>query len=415
MTNPPPLPSHILHNLILFGRVLRGLGLEVNPGRMMEVVAALAYVEVWRRSDFYYTLRSFLVKKREDIAQFDEAFELFWQKPGKEGLDADLQDLLRFQRMGQQEKEQLVMPPPLQELTWPQEEATEADDEDIDLEIIEVTQTYSTREGLRQKDFGELTAVEFEQIKRLMTAMIWQLGQRQTRRLRAGKKGRGLDMRRTLRHNFRYGGDILEWKYREKKIKPRPIVILADVSGSMERYTRLLIHFLYGLHWGVSQQVEVFLFSTRLTRITRQLHHKDVDEAVREVTAVVNDWSGGTRIGDCLKTFNFAWSRRVLRHSAIVILISDGWDRGDPALLKQEMARLSRTCHRLVWLNPLLGSTEYEPLTRGMQAALPFIDDFLPVHNLASLEDLAQHLGQLDEARPSQRRRITLGGAAFVK
>ena len=414
MTTPPPLPSHILHNLILFGRVLRGLGLEVNPGRMMDVVSALSYVEMWRRRDFYYTLRSFLVKKREDLPKFDEAFELFWQKPADEELDVDLQDLLRFQRMGQQEKEQIIMPPPLQELTWRQEESAEADEDDVDLEIIEVTQTYSTREGLRQKDFGELTAVEFEQIKRLMTAMIWQLGQRQTRRLRASKKGRVLDMRRTLRHNFRYGGDILEWKYRQKKIKPRPIVILADVSGSMERYTRLLIHFLYGLHWGVSQQVEVFLFSTRLTRITRQLHHKDVDEAVREVTAVVNDWSGGTRIGDCLKTFNFAWSRRVLRQSAIVILISDGWDRGDPDLLKQEMARLSRTCHRLVWLNPLLGSAEYEPLTRGMQAALPYIDDFLPVHNLASLEDLAHHLGQLDEVRP-RIKNVTLSGAAFIK
>ncbi|MCA9981766.1 MAG: VWA domain-containing protein, partial [Anaerolineales bacterium] len=325
MTKRPasPLPSQILHNLILFGRVLRGLGLDVNPGRMMDVVEALQYVEVWRKSDFYYTLRGFLVKKREDIAKFDEAFELFWQKPDDDGMDASLQDLLQFHNMQRQEKEQIITPPPLtlEEVPLPEEEQAEANDEDVDLEIIELTQTYSTREVLRQKDFGDLTAVEFEQIKRLMTAMIWQLGQRQTRRLRAGKKGRLLDMRRTLRHNFRYGGELLEWKYREQKIKPRPIVILADVSGSMERYTRLLIHFLYGLHWGVKQKVEVFVFSTRLTRITRQLNHKDVDEAVSEVTAVVNDWAGGTRIGDALKTFNFDWSRRVLRQSAVVILI----------------------------------------------------------------------------------------------
>jgi uncharacterized protein with von Willebrand factor type A (vWA) domain len=182
------------------------------------------------------------------------------------------------------------------------------------------------------------------------------------------------------------------------------LVIIADVSGSMERYTRLLLHFVYSLSEGLEQKVEAFVFSTRLTRITRQLHDRDVEEALRQVAHQVPDWSGGTRIGEALKTFNYKWVRRVLGQGAVVLLISDGWDRGDIDLLGKEMARLQRSCYRLIWLNPLLGSTEYEPLTRGMQAAMPYIDDFLPVHNLASLEDLAEHLKQVDDHRPVRRQ-----------
>jgi uncharacterized protein with von Willebrand factor type A (vWA) domain len=171
----------------------------------------------------------------------------------------------------------------------------------------------------------------------------------------------------------------------------------------MERYTRLLLHFIYSLTAGLDQPVESFVFGTRLTRITRQLHERNVDQALREVTRAVPDWSGGTRIGEALKSFNFDWGRRVLGRGAVVLLISDGWDRGDVDLLRVEMARLQRSCHRLIWLNPLLGSPDYEPLTRGMQAALPYVDDFLPVHNLASLEDLARRLSDLDQ-RPLARR-----------
>jgi uncharacterized protein with von Willebrand factor type A (vWA) domain len=207
---------------------------------------------------------------------------------------------------------------------------------------------------------------------------------------------------------------MIEWPRRERKIKPRPLILLADVSGSMERYTRLLLHFIYSLAEGLSQEVEAFVFSTHLTPITRQLRGRELEPALQEVSQKVTDWSGGTRIGQALKTFNFRWARRVATHRAVVLLISDGWDRGDPALLETEMARLQRNCYRLIWLNPLLGSPEYEPLTRGIQAALPYIDDFLPVHNLASLEDLATHLAQFDQKRTSRRRRIKVTGAAFI-
>jgi uncharacterized protein with von Willebrand factor type A (vWA) domain len=203
-------------------------------------------------------------------------------------------------------------------------------------------------------------------------------------------------MRRTLRRSLRSEGEVFSWAYREQKTKPRPLVVIADISGSMERYTRLLLHFIYGMKSALNQPMEAFVFSTRLTRITRPLQLRDLDLALKNVGQLVNDWAGGTRIGESLKTFNFDWGRRVLGRGAVVLIISDGWDRGDVELLAHEMARLQRNCHRLIWLNPLLGATGYEPLTRGIQAALPHIDDFLPVHNLASLEDLANLLENLD-------------------
>jgi uncharacterized protein with von Willebrand factor type A (vWA) domain len=264
--------------------------------------------------------------------------------------------------------------------------------------VLEVSRTYSAVEALRRKDFAALTADEYAAIKALMAQLHWRLGQRRTRRLTPGG-GPRLDLRRTLRRNLKYGGQVLNWSLRQPKAKPRPVVVSADISGSMERYTRLLLHFLYTLSRGLGQPVETFVFSTRLTHITRPLRHKDVDRALRDVSLTVKDWSGGTRIGEALKDFNFHWGRRVLGRGAVVILISDGWDRGDPALAAQEIARLQRSCYRLIWLNPLLGAPEYEPLTRGMQACLPHVDDFLPVHNLASLEELAEHLATLDDKR----------------
>ncbi|MGH9366860.1 MAG: vWA domain-containing protein, partial [Thermoanaerobaculia bacterium] len=212
--------------------------------------------------------------------------------------------------------------------------------------------------------------------------------------------------RRTLRRSLRHGGEILEWAKREPAVKPRPLVVLADISGSMERYTRLLLLFLYGLAQGLDRRVETFLFGTRLTRITRELSGRDPRHALAGVSRAVPDWSGGTRIGESLKSFNFRWGRRVLPGGAIVLIVSDGWDRGDTRLLASEMARLQRSCHRLIWLNPLLGSPDYEPLTRGIRAALPYVDDFLPIHNLASLEDLARRLEGLPQRRPGRRQQV---------
>ena len=379
--------GQLLRNLILFGRVLRGLGLDVNPGRMMDLVTALDYIEIGNKSDFYHAARTLLVHEREDLALFDEAFELFWRKPA-ESWDVRWQGLTRRRRPSGP----VVTHPPLKEPPTNNSASTSTEP----MTIVEVTRTYSNRELLRHKNFAEMNAEESEAIKQMMSRLLWKVSERRTRRHRPGK-GHLIDLRRTLRRSLRSEGEIFSWSYREPKSKPRQLVVIADISGSMERYTRLLLHFIYGMKAKLSQPVEAFVFSTRLTRITRPLQIRDLDLALKNVGQLVNDWAGGTRIGESLKTFNFEWGRRVLGRGAVVLIISDGWDRGDVDLLKREMARLKRNCYRLIWLNPLLGAPDYEPLTRGIQAALPNIDHFLPVHNLASLEDLAIRLADLDK------------------
>jgi uncharacterized protein with von Willebrand factor type A (vWA) domain len=382
--------GNLLHNLILFGRVLHEVGLEsVGPARMMDAASALEHVEIGHKQDFYYALQSLLVRRREDIPLFKDAFDLFWIDPRDRVIARGRrQDETPFTRPD-------FAPPPLQQPPKPEGSDSDTDSQTQERLIIEATYSPSDRESLKQKDFSQLTGDEMREIKALMGAMLWQPGARRTRRLIAGS-GISLDLRRTLRHNMRHGGELLRLAERERKVKPRPLVVIADISGSMERYTRLLLHFIYTMAAGLDQTVETFVFSTRLTRITRQLRQRSVERALRDVSHTVQDWAGGTRIGEAIKDFNFKWARRVMRSGAVVLIISDGWDRGDPKLLAHEMARLQRNCHRLIWLNPLLGASDYEPLARGMQVALPYVDDFLPVHNLASLEDLAKRLATIE-------------------
>ena len=357
----------------------------------MDLVSALDHIEIGNKADFFYAARTLLVHEREDLPLFDEAFELFWRKPA-ESWDVALQGFARTRR--KRPTAPIVMPPPLKDERSQENGLESADKESIT--VVEVTRTYSNREVLRHKDFAQMNAEESEAVKQMMTHLLWKVSERRTRRHRPGK-GYRIDLRRTLRRSLRSEGEIFSWSYREPKSKPRPLVVIADISGSMERYTRLLLHFVYGMKSALRQPVEAFVFSTRLTRITRPLQIRDLDLALKNVGLLVNDWAGGTRIGESLKTFNFEWGRRVLGRGAVVLIISDGWDRGDVDILKREMARLKRNCHRLIWLNPLLGAPDYEPLTRGIQAALPNIDHFLPVHNLASLEDLATRLTDLEK------------------
>jgi uncharacterized protein with von Willebrand factor type A (vWA) domain len=382
----------LLHNLVLFGRVLRRLGMDVHPGRLADLVAALEVVSIGNRSEFQAAARSLLVHRHEDMARFDEAFEAFFTR-----RDPLARPHVRVS--GQLQRKQGAPLPMFANAHAPDAAGAGSSDESATADVL----TYSGREILRRKDFAEMTPAELEAVKALMSEIVWRIRQRKTRRLRPGR-GPLLDLRRTVRRNLRYGGEVLDWARREQKWKPRPIVIIADVSGSMERYSRLLLLFACGLAKALNQKVEAFVFSTRLTRITRQLRQRNVERALREVALAVPDWSGGTRIGEALHTFNFQWGRRVLGQGALTLVISDGWDRGDVGLLAAEIARLHRSSHRLVWLNPLLGAPDYEPLTRGIQAALPFIDDFLPVHNLDSLAALAEHLAVLDERGRGPRR-----------
>ena len=345
------------------------------------------------------------MSRRDQISSFDRAFEAFWRKPAEGSTTLDLRAMgeeRRFRR-------------PAFAAAREQEPPPGADDPDApppreQPPLLQVRRTQSAREILRHKNFGELTAEELEAVRRLIRGLRWSIAERRMRRHRPGV-GSAVDLRRTLRRNLRHGGEIFAWSTRRRTSKPRPLVVLADISGSMEPYTRLLLLFLHALSEGLERPLEAFVFGTRLTRISRQLAGRDPNEVLGAVSKAVPDWSGGTRIGAALREFNFRWGRRVLGGAAAVLLISDGWDRGEPALLAAEMARLQRSSYRVVWLNPLLGSPDYEPLARGIRAALPFVDDFLPVHSLASLEDLARRLEDLPEDRPLRRQHARLAAA----
>ena len=398
--------GHLLHNLMLFGRVLRGLGLDVHAGSMLDAVHAVELIGMRRKRDFREALRTVLAHRRQDVALFDDAFEVFWRAPKDEWTTMDLRSILEQRRY---RKPQIGPPPTGSEgSSDPGHEGPHEAPDRVDL-----TRTYSAREVLRTKDFAEFSGEEVEQAKTALTELDWDLGIRRTRRWTSGH-GRALDLRRAVRLNMAFGGELVLLPHKERKHKPRPLVLICDVSGSMERYTRMLLHFIHALS-GDLRRVESFLFATRLTRITPYLAHRSIDQAVTEVSQAVPDWAGGTRIGDILKAFNFQWARRVLGGGSVVLVISDGWDRGEPGLLRAEIVRLQRSCHRLIWLNPLVGAPDYEPLTRGMQAAMPFVDDLMPVHNLASLEELARHLSSLSPRRPTRRQQTPVPSEEAVE
>lgn len=372
--------SALFKNLIRFGRLLHAAGLGVPAGRMIDVASALDYIDIGHRTDFYFALRGLLVHRRQDLPVFDEMFRAFWREPRQRPPN-------NLRAMGRQRS--LGRPEVVLTGTAPDDEARDLPETDR-VRPAQITATsYSAQDALRAKDFAEFTDDELREARRIVAAMRWDLGRRRTWRRRRNE-GSEPDLRRVARENIRYGGEPLRVPTRGRTSKPRPLVIIADVSGSMERYARMLLHFIYSVAEG-ERRVEAFVFATRFTRITGEIARHGVRDAPM-VARHVPDWGGGTRIGDAVRTFNVQWARRVVSRGAIVLLISDGWDRGDPDMLGREMARLQRSCRRLIWLNPLLGAPGYQPLTRGMQAALRFVDDFLPAHNLTSLEALAAHL-----------------------
>ena len=364
---------------------------------MLDAVAALDIVGVRRKRDFRSTLRTVLVHRRRDMELFEEAFDTFWRAPKDRLTTLDLRSIGEQRKFRQPQ----VAPPSAGAGGEDDPETGDSRGHHVDM-----TRTYSAREVLRRKDFAEFTLQEVDSARRMLDDLDWQVGRRRSRRWAPGA-GPAIDLRRAARRSLRYGGEMLDLPLLERREKPRRLTLICDVSGSMERYTRMLLHFIHSLadNW---DWVEAFLFATRLTRVTDRLAHRGVDDAVGEVSRTVPDWAGGTRIGEAIKTFNYSWSRRVLGWGSVVLIISDGWDRGDPDLLGRETARLQRSCHRLIWLNPLLGSETYAPLTRGMQAALPFVDDHLPVHNLASLQDLSERLNRLPQHRPARRQHPTI-------
>jgi uncharacterized protein with von Willebrand factor type A (vWA) domain len=368
--------SHLAENLLVFGRLLRALGLDIHMGRMLDVLKALQYVDISVRDEVYQTCRTLLVHRREDLKTFDRAFDIFWSRrdagPARVRLD-DQRDTGgttgssgSIEMMG---------------------DAVGGDGEGGAL------RTYSAAAMLASKDFAEFTADELAVARAALDRLVWNPGKRRTRRWVRGA-GPRLDLRRALAGSIRTGGDVIRLPRRTRRLRRRPIVLLCDVSGSMERYSRMLLHFAHALGRR-HVRVEAFVFSTTLTRITNELRTRGLDAAVAGAAQAVPDWSSGTRIGDALRVLHQRWMRRVLHGGPVVLLISDGWDRGDPELLRQQVARLQRSCHRLIWLNPLIGTADYAPLTRGLQAALPYVDDFLPARTLTNLVDLSVHLNKI--------------------
>jgi len=382
--------SALVHNLLVFGRVLRAAGVHVHRERMVDAIQATEWIGLRSRTDLRATLSSLLVHRHEDLAVFNQAFDLFFRAHHSSELDLPLFSL--------GERARVVT----------RRDAGAPQRVDVESSASEAASTafavgaYSTVEVARSKDFADFTAAELDAARRLMMRMLWRPGMRRTRRWRRASRG-GIDMPRLLRTNLMRGGELIELPRRIRRHAFRPIVVLADVSGSMDRYSRMLLAFASGLTRS-ARHVESFVFATRLTRVSRYVAAPTGYRVVSRMVRDLHDWGGGTRIGEALRTFNTTWARRVMRHGPVVLIVSDGWDRGDPQLLSRELARLRRRCSRLIWLNPLLGSVGYEPLTRGMQAALEHIDDFMPAHNLRSLEDLSAHLQRIDSVHHGDHR-----------
>jgi uncharacterized protein with von Willebrand factor type A (vWA) domain len=393
------MSGELFGNVLRFGRILRGVGLHAPPSRLADFARALEYISIGRRRDFFHAARSLFVRRREEMALFDEAFEVFWRKPAEGATNLDLRAMGERRRFKRPRFDPAAVPDGSDESARGGERRE--DGRPLSAGLV---RTWSAREVLRHKDFGQMTAAETEEVKELLAReAILRVRERRTRRLARSRRGLP-DLRRTLRRSLVHGGEFLTWDRQSPRTRPRRLVVLGDVSGSMEPYTRMLLLFLYGLAAPERRRVEVFLFATRLTRVTRELGAGNPEHALAAVSRAVPDWSGGTRIGEAIRNFNFVWSRRVLRSGDIVLVVSDGWDRGEPDLLAREMARLQRSCHRLLWLNPLLASPRYEPLARGMRTARPYVDDFLPAHNVASLGQLARRLEELPAERPARRQ-----------
>ncbi|HKV85219.1 MAG TPA: VWA domain-containing protein [Ktedonobacterales bacterium] len=406
----------LLARVVDFARLLWELGLDVGPGRVVEMARGLDLVNVGSRDDLYMYLKVTLVSKHEQQPIFDAAFEYFWRSSSagehygslpeeqRERVRRNLALPMHRQTDDRQERTQRFGIRAHEQQRHPHSRLAQArrQKRNEDNDELDRRNTYGAEEVLRRKDFENFTWDELQEARELMSRMRWRLGQRNTRRLRPARRGKKLDLRRTFRKSLRAGGEPIELARRRIRRKPRPLVIICDISGSMSLYSRLLLHFVHTVSNGLDQ-VETFVFATRLTRITRALARRDVDEAIHDVTRSVQDWSGGTRIGESLREFNFRWARRVLGRGAVALIISDGWDRGDVRILATEMARLQRNCHRLIWLNPLLGQDDYRPVTAGMRAALPYIDDFLPANNLDSLVALGRALESVDDRRAPSR------------
>jgi uncharacterized protein len=372
--SPARVPANaVVRHIVTFGRVLREVGVEVGPGRVADALKGLDAVDLARQDDVYWTLRQTLVSRREDLESFDIAFSTW------------------FLRVTGAPVRQRIVEPPQGERRKGGEPGAGPELDGGEAEVG----GWNAEELLRNKDFGAMTPDELARAKKLIRTIAVQRPQRRTRRLRPDAKGHALDVRGLVRASLSTGGEPVQRAFRSRATAARKLVLILDVSGSMDAYARAMLLYMHAAS-GAGRRVETFAFGTRLTRLTPELGSRDTETAFAAAAARVIDWSGGTRIGESLKAYNDEWGRRALTRGAVVVILSDGCERGDTALIGREMERLARQAFAVVWVNPLKGHPQYEPQAGGMRAALPWIDRFLPGDDVASLEDLGRVLGSIE-------------------
>ncbi|WAX93007.1 VWA domain-containing protein [Aminobacter sp. NyZ550] len=381
--------GRIADNIVYFARALRKAGMRVGPASVMDAIEAVLAAGIGSRDDFYWTLHAVLVSRHEDHATFDEAFRLFWKS--RELIE---KMLAMFSPVAPDRREKQKPRAAENRVSQAMFEGHHNSQPPREIPEIEVDArfTVSGNEMLRGKDFAQMTASEMSDARREIAALRLPFDTVRTRRFKPDPHGGTVDPRAMMRAAARTGGQLILPKFRSVREVHPPLVVLADISGSMSQYTRIFLHFLHALA-EKRRRVHTFVFGTRLTNLTRQMRHRDPDTALADCSAAVKDWSGGTRIGDTLGEFNRLWSRRVLGQGAVVLLITDGLERDDVSGLAEEMERLKKSCRRLIWLNPLLRFEGFEARARGVRAMLPYVDEFRPVHNLNALGDLCASLG----------------------
>jgi len=383
-----------------FGRALRRAGLGVDLGAAIDFARSLEIVDIGDREQVRAAGQAVFVRRKDDLEPYHLTFDRYWRGRldlGSQALLDDSWEELVPTDVGSAEEPQLAGDERIEQgedqagipLPGDHDEAAEEGDPEA---LSIAPDAYSRLDALRHREFDRMTPSELRDAERLVDLLEPRLERRRTRRYELNPHGRRLAPRAMFRRNLGTGGEIVDWVWRRPIKRPRPLVVICDISGSMERHSRLLLRFIQALSASSAVRTESFVFGTRLTRVTRLLRDRDRDRALARVADSVTDWAGGTRIGESFHEFNVKWARRTLRTSGVVIVVSDGWDRGDPALVAVEAARLRRNCHRLVWLNPLAGTAGYQPLAAGMRAAFPYIDDFLAAGTVASLERLGEIL-----------------------
>jgi len=386
--------GRLAENVMHFARLLRAAGMRIGPDRVLDCVRALEIAGAERREDWYWTMSAVLLSREEQRPIFDQAFRIFWRDPN---LTERMMQMLLPQTYGRAPKPEEQQSQRLTDALFSKSREEREDKIELDARL-----TFSSSEVLQRMDFDTMSSAELAEAKRMIAELRLPLPEIRTRRFEREPAGRRIDLRASLRESLREGGDVIPLvRAAPGRLHP-PLVILCDISGSMNPYSRMFLHFMHAIT-NDRDRVSVFVFGTRLTNITRQLRHRDVDVAMAKVADAIRDWSGGTRIGACLREFNFKWARRVLGQNACVLLVSDGLDREAGEGLGEEMQRLHKSCKELIWLNPLLRYEKFEARPAGVRAMLPHVDRFLPVHNLKSLVDLAHAISE-PAPKPVEKR-----------